>query len=115
MEIKKEIEDIVSLEVNPSVTLVVVNEFGAVVLMEALGGSELANILKLASDRGDEYPLVKSDSLLDCVGQDVYVCKSLDYIRSISGCFFHISIERSEELIKICEREGLVFSLVVSY
>lgn len=114
-ELKKQTEEVVRLDINPSVTLVVVNEFGAVVLMESLGGSELSNVLMLAESYGDEYPLDKSDSLLDCVGQDVYICKSLDYLKSISGCFFHLSNDRAIELTRICEREGLIFSFVVSY
>jgi hypothetical protein len=114
-KLKKQTEEVVSLDINPSVTLVVVNEFGAVVLMESLGGLELSNVLKLAESYEDEYPLDKSDSLLDCVGQDVYICKSLDYLKSISGCFFHLSSDRAIELTRICEREGLIFSFVVSY
>tara|TARA_B100000579_G_scaffold437938_1_gene470096 strand:+ start:17520 stop:17864 length:345 start_codon:yes stop_codon:yes gene_type:complete len=112
---KQKQEEVIKMEINPVVTLVVVNDYGAVVLMESLGGSELASVLKLAESRGSEYPLEKSDNLLDCVGQEVYVCDSLAYIRSISGCFFHVSSERSEELLKICEKEGLAFSFVVSY
>ena len=108
-------EEIIKMEINPVVTLVVVSGFGSVCLMESLGGEELANVLKLAASSGDDYPIEKSDNLLDCVGQEVYVCNSHSYIKSISGCFFHISTERSEELLKICEKEDLIFSFVVSY
>lgn len=111
---KQEIEKI---ETNPAVSLIVVNEFGTVVLVEILGGEELVKILNLASERSaeDNYPIEKNDSLLDCVGQDMYSCNDLEYIKSIRGCFFYLSRERSDELVRICDREGLKFSFVVSY
>ena len=110
-------EEVERIETSPSVSLIVVNEFGTVVLFEILGGAELVQILSLAADRNNEdhYPIERNDSLLDCVGQDMYSCSDLDYIKSIRGCFFYLSRERANELVGICDREGLKFSFVVSY
>ena len=110
----KMVEDITAIEPNPAVTLVVVDEFGGVKMMELVGGTELVSILSMAS-KSEDFPVHKDDYLIDCVGQDIYVVESYDYIRSISGAFLHVNWERTKEILRLCEKEGLKFSLVVSY
>ena len=107
-------EEIITVESNVSVNLIVTGQCGSVVACESVGGIELANVLKLAAER-DDYPIQKSDSLIDCIGQDIYACSDYEYIKSISGAFSHLTFDRSRELTNIVNKESMNFSFIISY
>ena len=100
------------VDLHPIVTLVVVDEFGGVKLLEHVGEDNLAQFLKLAS-RIDDNPIVTDEFLLDCRGQEIYTLKSYSYLKSISG--FFLTSGHVEELVKACNKDGLKFSFIVSY
>ena len=108
----KEEDTVEGLGLTPVVTLVVVDEFGQVRLLEHVGNSTLVDFLKHACKLKDN-PITSSDSLLDCRGQEVYVLKDLKYFKSITG--FFLSSPNYKELSSLCSKDGLVFSFIVSY
>mgnify|MGYP001161424200 CR=1 FL=1 len=110
---KKEIEEnLESLGLAPVVSLVVVDEFGRVKLLEQIGDDILASFLKAAS-KIEDNPITEDSYLIDCRGQEVYVLESYDYFKSIVGCF--LSCSSIKELTKACSAAGLRFSFIVSY
>lgn len=101
-----------SIGLNPVVSLVVVDEFGNVKLLEQVGESILASFLRAAS-KIEDNPIKEDSFLLDCRGQEVYVLECYDYFKSITGIF--LSSPSSTKLPAICTNEGLRFSFIISY
>ena len=108
----EEKEKIESMGLNPTVTLVITDEFGKVKLLEKVGESNLSGFLKLAS-KIEDNPITEDDYLLDCRGQEIYNLASLEYFKSITG--FFLACPDSNQIAKLCKSKDLNFSFIVSY
>jgi len=105
-------ENLEGLGLAPVVSLVIVDEFGRVKLLEQVGDDILASFLKAAS-KIEDNPITEDSYLIDCRGQEVYVLESYDYLKTIVGCF--LLCPSIDELVKACSAVGLRFSFIVSY
>ena len=99
-------------DLTPMVTMVAVDEFGGIKLLEHVGEDNLARFLSLASQLEDN-PIVSDCFLLDCIGQEIYTLDSYDYLKSISG--FFLSSGHVSDLINACAKDGLKFTFIVSH
>jgi len=111
LEITDEIE---SLGLQPCVTLVVADEFGNIKLLEHIGEGTLGEFLKSAANTEDN-PVSEDNFLLDCRGQEIYTLADYEYFKTITGFFLSISRENIQDLITVCNKEGLKFTFIVSY
>tara|TARA_Y100001972_G_scaffold122186_1_gene167343 strand:+ start:475 stop:807 length:333 start_codon:yes stop_codon:yes gene_type:complete len=109
---KEEKEKIESMGLNPTVTLVITDEFGKVKLLEKVGETNLSGFLKLAS-KIDDNPITEDSYLLDCRGQEIYTLDNFDYFKSITGVF--LACPDSDQISKLCKSKDLKFSFIVSY
>lgn len=105
-------ENLEGIGLAPVVSLVIVDEFGRVKLLEQVGDDILASFLKAASKIQDN-PIIEDSYLIDCRGQEVYVLESYEYLKKIVGCF--LLCPAIDELTKACSAVGLRFSFIVSY
>ena len=109
---EKKIEEVESLGLHPCVTLVVVDDFGCVKLLEHIGEENFAGFLSIAAQI-ESNPIAIDSFLLDCRGQEIYTLSDYDYFKSISG--FFLTISNVKELVNACHSDNLKFTFIVSY
>lgn len=101
------------LEKNITVTLCMSNNLGVVHLVQ-VGGQTLSKMICELSSIPD-IPIQHSDSQVDVVGQDIYICSDRKFFDSIKGCFTHLSWSAINELPKFSIDSEINYSFVVSY
>ena len=112
MDKENKIEEVESLGLRPCVTLVVVDDFGCVKLLEHIGEDSLAGFLKIAA-KIDSNPIKSDTFLLDCRGQEIYTLVDFEFFKSISGAF--LTASNTKELVNVCSKDNLKFTFIVSY
>ena len=102
------------IESSPSVFLIVTDETGEINYLAQVSNEVLAVVLKTASQMKD-YPVEKQEFQLDHLGQEIYKITDKQYFRSIVGTFLSLSWDTAKTLLSLAEKEGLQFTLAISY
>ena len=102
------------IESSPTVTLIITDANGEIKYLSTVANSTLEPILKIASQLKD-YPVERQEYQLDNLGQEIYKINDKTYFGAIVGTFLSLSWETSKSLLQFSEKEGLKFTLTISY